>query len=126
MSGKTRAGDEVWVEARDGRLWDMDKDPDRLDGEALGELVGLSRITTSFFAALMEYALPKLHKNPMLEYEVHGLVAAARKHPLHCHMVPDLLWAEIDDQMQLENAHTRVYPRIVEKDGCPGAEDVAS
>lgn len=126
VSGPTRAGDEVWVEARDGRLWDMDKDPDRLDSSPLGELVGLSRITRSFFSALMEYALPKLHKDPMRDYEVHGLVKAARKHPLPCHLLPDLLWAEIDDDDQLENARTRVYPEIIRKDGCQGTADVAS
>jgi 2-aminoethylphosphonate-pyruvate transaminase len=120
ISGPTGAGDEVWVASNGDLLCDMSKDKSHLDGQVAGELVGITRVSMNFFSALMNYSLPRLHKNPMLEYEVDGLVPAARKHPLRCVLVSDLLWAEIDDDRQLAAAQAHVYPAIREKDGAPG------
>ena len=120
ISGPTGAGDEVWVAANGGLLCDMSKHRSQLDGQVAGDLVGISRVSMNFFSALMKSSQRRLHENPMLEYEVDGLVPAARKHPLPCVLVDDLLWAEIDNADQLEAAQTRIYPAIKEKDGVPG------
>lgn len=121
ISGPTGAGDEVWVATNAGLLSSMSKDKSQLDGQLAGELVGISRISTHFFSAIMQCSLKRLHKNPMLEYEVDGLVPAAHIHPLPCVLVEDLLWAEIDDDDQLTEVKTRTYPAIRDKDGKPGA-----
>jgi 2-aminoethylphosphonate-pyruvate transaminase len=120
ISGPTGAGDEVWVASNGDLLCDMSKDRSCLDGQVAGELVGITRVSVNFFSVLMKYSLRSLHKDPMLEYEVDGLVPAARKHPLRCVLVSDLLWAEIDDESQLAEAQARIYPAIREKDGEPG------
>lgn len=122
LSGPTQSGDEVWVSSVRGLLADMSKDRESLKNTVEGELVGISRISRNFFSGLMEYALPRLHKDQMLEYETGGLVPAARRHPLPCLLVSDLLWAEIDDEAHLERARNEVYPAIVALDGVPRSQ----
>jgi hypothetical protein len=46
-----------------------------------------------------------------MEYE-QALVVAARTVRVECLLVPDLVWAEIDDAQHLERAARQVYPRI--------------
>jgi choline kinase len=117
MSGPTGAGDEVWVRTREGRLAAMSKDRAALDGPVAGELVGITRLSRDFFDVLMELSLDRLRRNPMLEYEVDGLVPAAAATPLPCVLVEDLLWAEIDTEEHLRRARREVYPAIVMRDG---------
>lgn len=119
VSGPTRSGDEVWVRAPEGRLEDMSKDRSRLAGEPVGELVGITRISRRLGRALARVAdqlrdgrgLTRAH------YETEGLVRACRQVPVMVNLVPDLVWAEIDDAAHLARARERVYPAIVAKDG---------
>ena len=117
LSGPTGAGDEVWVETRDGRLANMSKNRRALGAEPVGEFVGITRLSRNLFELLMELALERLADDPMLEYEVDGLVALAGAAPLPCTRVDDLLWTEIDDEGQLLRARTVTYPAIVRRDG---------
>jgi len=117
LSGPTGAGDEVWVRTRRDRLVAMSKDRDALDGPVTGELVGITRLSRDFFDVLMDLALARLRRNPMLEYEVDGLVPAAAAAPLPCILIEDLLWAEIDTEEHLQRARREVYPAIVMRDG---------
>lgn len=96
LSGPTHAGDEVFVETdRTGRLRTMSKDPARLR-EVAGELVGISRISRSLLADLV--------RAPEGAYETDGLVRCAATHDIRCPLVPDLVWAEIDDAAHLARA----------------------
>ena len=123
LSGPTGAGDEVWVETRDDRLVNMSKNRRALGAEPVGEFVGITRLSRDLFDLLMELTLPRLADDPMLEYEVDGLVTLAGAAPLPCTRVDDLLWAEIDDEGQLLRARTVTYPAIVRRDGPdPGLE----
>jgi len=45
-----------------------------------------------------------------VEYET-GLMETARTYPISCLLVPDLRWAEIDDEKHLERAR-KVYGMI--------------
>jgi 2-aminoethylphosphonate-pyruvate transaminase len=102
LSGPTGAGDEVWVEARDGWLVSMSKDRSRLSN-VTGELVGISRVSQNLYS--------KLLCQPGQHYESHGMVGCAPTHPIACPLVQDLLWAEIDDARQLARARA-LHPRL--------------
>jgi len=54
-----------------------------------------------------------------VDYEVDGLVEASSSYPVYCHLVPDLIWSEIDDTHHLNRARDSVYPKILKKDVDP-------
>jgi choline kinase len=121
VSEPTGARDEVWVEARDGRLVDMSKDRTRLGPGIAGELVGITKVSPPFLAAMLDAAERLFERTLKVDYELDGLVQAARRRPLVCHVVPDLVWAEIDDLHHLERARARVYPELQRRDALPAA-----
>lgn len=112
LSGPTGAGDEVWVEARDGNLVAMSKDPAALAGSASGELVGITKISSGLFALMQDIASRAFDSSLKYDYETDCLVAAGTRRPIRCPVVPDLVWSEIDDPDHLQRAREQVYPRI--------------
>ncbi len=124
VSGRTDSGDEVWVETRGGNLVALSKDRSRLGQggthpsrpelheptEIIGELVGISKISGPLYAALLDTAEKLFEKTLHIEYET-GLMETARTYPIPCLLVPDLRWAEIDDEKHLERAR-KVYGAI--------------
>jgi len=116
VSEPTGARDEVWVEARDGQLVDMSKNRARLGPAILGELVGITKVSQPFFRAMLAVGERLFRETLKVDYELEGLVQAARSVPLPCLLVPGLVWAEIDDLHHLERARTTIYPRLLERD----------
>lgn len=117
LSGPTGAGDEVWVDARDGRLIAMSKARARLAAPPAGELVGISRISAVLFERLQRIAARAFERSLRFDYETDALVAAAAEgHPIACLRVPDLLWGEIDDPAHLRRVRAELYPRIAALD----------
>jgi 2-aminoethylphosphonate-pyruvate transaminase len=112
LSGPTAAGDEVFVETRDGHLVAMSKDRSRLGAGIEGELVGISKISGELFIVMQRVAAAAFGNSLAFDYETDCLVAAARERAIACPVVPDLLWAEIDDPAQLRRARERIYPRL--------------
>jgi hypothetical protein len=49
---------------------------------------------------------------PGADYES-GLVRLARQTEIPCHLIGDLVWAEIDDESMFERALKLVYPAIL-------------
>lgn len=119
LSGPTGAGDEVWVEAPEGRLVAMSKDRTALASVA-GELVGITRVSASLYTTMLAFA--DAAGTLRVDYETDALVAASRKRPIACPVLPDLAWTEIDDPAQLERARSLVYPRVLARDGAPDAK----
>jgi 2-aminoethylphosphonate-pyruvate transaminase len=113
LSGPTGAGDEVWVETRDGNLVAMSKDRETLTGVVAGELVGISKISAVLFALMQEIAGRTFETSLHYDYETDCLVAAAARRPICCPVVADLVWSEIDDPDHLQRARELIYPRIV-------------
>lgn len=111
VSGPTTSGDEVYVEARGGKLANLSKQRSEI-GEVFGELVGITRVSPPLFDAMNAAAEARFRESLRMEYE-HALVAGSRAHPVECLLVPDLVWAEIDDAQHLERAR-RLYPRIAQ------------
>lgn len=120
LSGPTGAGDEVFVEARDGRLLAMSKDRATLGPGVAGELVGISRISAPLFALMCRIAEQAFARSLKFDYETDCLVAAARERAIRCPVVPDLLWGEIDDPAHLARVRGAVYPAVARLDAVLG------
>jgi 2-aminoethylphosphonate-pyruvate transaminase len=108
------SGDEVYVGSDHGHLRALSKARDAAGG-ALGEMVGISKISLNCFDEMIRFASAPAAP-AKLEYET-ALVAGAARVSVRCRLVDDLLWSEIDDEAQLARASARVYPAIVARDG---------
>lgn len=116
LSGPTGAGDEVWVETRDGQLLAMSKRREDL-GSVAGELVGISRISIPLFGIMQRLANDAFRHSLRYDYETDCLVAAGRERPIPCPVVPDLVWGEIDDPAHLRRVRETVYPEVLRRSG---------
>jgi 2-aminoethylphosphonate-pyruvate transaminase len=110
-SGPTGSGDEVYVAATNGRLTDLTKRLEALQGPQVGELVGLTRISVSLHAEVLAEARRLFETTRMVDYET-ALVAAAARHPLSVLVVDDLVWTEVDDERHLARARTLILPAL--------------
>ncbi len=115
MSGPTGAGDEVFVETRNGKLAGMSKDIKSLN-RVDGELVGISRLSHDFFQEVLTAAEHWFTKTLYLDYETDGFIAAVRQREMLCHKIEDLAWCEIDDPGHLRRAQEIIYPEILRRD----------
>ena len=116
VSEPTGARDEVWVEAQDGKLVNMSKNRAKLGPAILGELVGITKVSQPFLRAMLTVGERLFRETLKVDYELEGLVQAARLVPMPCHVVPGLVWAEIDDLHHLERARATIYPRLLAAD----------
>lgn len=112
-SNPSGSNDEVYVEVDvEGNLSNMSKKLDTLNKDrVLGEFVGLSKLSLKTFKHYMTYleSQPTLLKQGY--YDEDGFVSLGKKTPLHCELVKDLLWSEIDNVEQLNFAE-RIYPQM--------------
>lgn len=115
LSGPTGAGDEVYVEVRDGRLFTMSKQPAALGGPPAGELVGISKISVQLFRLMCEIAGRAFAATLRFDYETDCLVAAARERAIACPVVSDLVWGEIDDPSHLVRVRDTVYVEVMRR-----------
>jgi len=104
VSGFTNSGDEVFVEARRGRLVAMSKNRKHLGPDIVGEFVGISKISSKLYRTMLRDAAGRFRTSYHVDYETGCLAAVARRIPVHCHLVEDLRWYEIDDEWQLRRA----------------------
>lgn len=115
VSGKTNSGDEVYVQSNKTVLVNMSKHIGDLDTKNIvGEFVGINKLSLQTFQTLIAI----LQSNSSLletgYYEEHGLVNLAKHTTLSCLKIPDLLWTEIDNITQLENArllHKKIHDK---------------
>ena len=118
LSGATHSGDEVFVETAGERLVSMSKERSGL-GSVAGELVGITKVSLPLLAQMVVLAQAAFEKSLRYDYETDCLVQAAALYPVYCHLVPDVAWAEIDDDRHWRRAREHVYPTIVSRDGAP-------
>ena len=112
LSGPTNAGDEVYVETSGETLVAMSKNKADLGNQIAGELVGISKISQSLFHRMLQQAELMFETSLKVDYESDGLVAVAQFYPVYYTVIPDLLWAEIDDQQHLLRVKEQIYPDI--------------
>lgn len=109
LSGATDSGDEVWVYGdAQSHLTFMSKQP-RVGVAPTGELVGLSRLSSTVVNAL---AVASRTLPASAHYE-DGLNAVCQQHPISLLTIPGLVWCEIDHAAHLERARAAIWPRIV-------------
>ena len=103
ITGKTEAGDEVYVAADGGRVKQISKDKQVL-GSIVGEFVGVSRLSYDFYLKLIRIAEESFESDLKVSYDMDCFVTVADKTPLGFLKIDNLLWAEIDDALQLKRA----------------------
>ena len=103
ITGKTKAGDEVYVEADGDSVKQISKDKKVL-GSIVGEFIGVSRLSYDFYLKLIPIAEESFESDLKVSYDMDCFVTAADKTPLGFLKIENLLWAEIDDALQLKRA----------------------
>ncbi len=103
ITGKTEAGDEVYVAADGDRVKQISKDKTVL-GSIVGEFIGVSRLSYDFYLKLIRTAEETFESDLMVSYDMDCFVTVADKTPLGFLKIENLLWAEIDDALQLKRA----------------------
>lgn len=121
VSGATGSNDEVYVEVQGKQLHNLSKQRAQLQGEVIGELVGITRLSLACFGHMCRHAETVFEQTLLLEYE-QALVAAARHVPVNCHLIDDLQWSEIDTEEHRLRVIERVYPRIKDNEQAYQAE----
>ena len=103
ITGKTEAGDEVYVEADGDWVKQISKDKKVL-GSIVGEFIGVSRLSYDFYLQLIRIAEKSFESDLNFSYDMDCFVTVADKTPLGFLKIENLLWAEIDDALQLQRA----------------------
>ena len=103
ITGKTEAGDEVYVETDGDWVKQISKDKKVL-GSIVGEFIGVSRLSYDFYLKLIRIAEESFESDLKVSYDMDCFVTVADKTPLGFLKIENLLWAEIDDALQLKRA----------------------
>ena len=112
LSGLSETSDECFVETQNGQLRAISKNRDILGSEVLGEMVGISKISASLFAVMLDTAEQHFSRTRHLDYETDWLVSAAMNASISCPVVEQLVWCEIDDDTHLYRAKNEIYPAL--------------
>ncbi|MFN8612024.1 MAG: phosphocholine cytidylyltransferase family protein [Vulcanimicrobiota bacterium] len=108
LSGFTHAGDEVYVDAPDGRLRSMSKRPEDLPAEPTGEFVGICRFSKELLRDMDAWGAA----HPEAHYESDGVVSQCRQHRVAVVKVEDLVWCEVDDAHHWQRCQQLILPRL--------------
>ncbi|MCH2171290.1 phosphocholine cytidylyltransferase family protein [Myxococcota bacterium] len=116
-SSPTGATDEVWIDAPDGQLRGLTKDPSAIENP-YGEFVGLLRISQALGRRMAEIfrRFQDEHGHGRMTYETDCLLTASREHPVHVCLMKDLLWGEIDDANHFERLTREIVPALAQRD----------
>jgi len=113
LSGPTASGDEVYVAVSDARIVGISKDLDQIGSDIAGELVGITKVSRLLFKEMIAAAEAMFKRTIQIAYETDCLLAVALRYPLYYHLVPDLVWSEIDDPADFRHAKNKIYPAII-------------
>jgi 2-aminoethylphosphonate-pyruvate transaminase len=116
-SGPTGAGDEVYLEAKDGRVVRVSKQRAEISAVA-GELVGISRISRGLADDLLALQRARIAAcgHDRHSYDTDLLDAAAREREIHLLCIADLLWSELDDERHWQRLIGEIAPAIAERE----------
>jgi choline kinase len=115
VSGRTGAGDEVWVCAPHGQLQAMSKRAADVPSIA-GEFVGITRLSAEGARAMRRAFAAFVARcgHERMDYETDALVEVAGGRAIATVFVPDLVWGEIDDERHLARVTGQIWPRLQE------------
>lgn len=114
LSGKTGAGDEVYVGVDGNRIVNMSKQIEDIE-QIGGELVGVSKISYDLYCKMNLFAERVFDKKSNYHYE-DCLTDLAINNEINFELVDDLAWIEIDDENHHQRAVNIVYPLIKKRD----------
>ena len=117
VSGPTGATDEVWVEAREGRLLRLSKRREELDAVS-GELVGILRASRGLARGMGRAYRAFVHRegHARMAYETDALVEAARARPVRICLEESLHWGEIDYERHYARVRDEVAPKLLARE----------
>ena len=106
------SGDEVYIVVNENNeLINLGKKIINIK-DAIGELVGISKLSQAFLTEL--YKLAKVdYDNNNLNYHYEEVIFKLSKaYPIKCKLIQDLSWIEIDNLEDLNRAKNIIYPKI--------------
>jgi L-glutamine-phosphate cytidylyltransferase len=111
ISGKTKSGDECYIEIRNNNLYKISKDISQIR-EVFGELVGISKISLKLYKQmLIEYK-----NNDINQYHYEDAIFdVAKKREIGYLKVENLIWGEIDDIVHLNRIKNNIIPKLLLK-----------
>lgn len=115
ISGKTNSGDEVYIDSKKGKISNITKTLSKVESLA-GELVGISKISLPLFDVMKDLSEDLFKDSLHQEYETDAIAMSAKRYPVNYHLVEDLAWAEIDDEIHLVRAKEIIFPKIIQND----------
>ena len=77
-----------------------------------GEMVGIHKLSNSFYNQLCSYYSTIINQKPKMGYEFALLHLAQVVEPVHVHKIPDLIWYEIDDYNDLMFAEKNIISKL--------------
>lgn len=114
LSGKTGAGDEVYVGVNDNRIVNMSKNKNDIKKSG-GELVGVSKISFDLYKKMTTFAETQFKAKPNYHYE-DCLTDLASSNEINYELIDELAWIEIDDEQHHQRAVEKIYPLILKRD----------
>lgn len=114
LSGKTDAGDEVYVGVSGNRIVNMSKNKSEIRNLG-GELVGISKISLDLYKKMVSYFDSRENKKTNYHYE-DCLTDLAGDNEINFQLIDDLAWIEIDDEQHHKRAVETIYPLICRRD----------
>lgn len=114
LSGKTNAGDEVYVGVNEDKILNMSKNINDI-ARLGGELVGISKISFELYKEMISHAETQFESRNNYHYE-DCLTDLAQKRDIYFNLVNDLAWLEIDDESHYKRAVEIIYPLISMRD----------
>jgi len=107
----TKFQDQYYVEHDgEGRLTRCSVNRDELD--AKGELVGIHKLSNSFYQQMCDDYAALLSEQPKLGYEYQLLRMSQTTMPVYVLNADDVSWYEIDDEQDLQYAEEHIVPTL--------------
>jgi len=114
LSGKTAAGDEVYVGVEKNKIVNMSKNISEIKNLG-GELVGISKISFELYQKMFAHSELQFEKNKNYHYE-DCLTDLAASNEINYKVIEDLAWIEIDDEQHYKRAVEVINPLIIKRD----------
>lgn len=133
VSGPTHATDEVYVwgtqvscesESDSNQLKGLSKNIRTYPDVPKGEFTGLTSISAHNIETLSALAQTLQARDKSADYET-ALVALAGETRFDCHLIADLKWAEVDDEIMLRRAKSKVWPKLVEQNDYARSHEIS-
>jgi choline kinase len=83
--------------------------------QIVGEYIGVTRFSRAYLAKFFDFVAEKYFKNQDLNgyYEDYFVdFHESQGFPMHYYLIQDLVWTEIDNEVDLEHAKNNIFPKL--------------